>query len=164
MRGFKRGVTKLNWKIDKLWADQYLPEIEVIVRDVAGLIIGVRLGTEEEDCREATDYVVYVSAGAIACRVRRNCQYRDLTLRASRPSGVHTELAKIREGWARWYLYLWVDEGKVRDWIVVDLDMLRASGLLESKCRRQNLDGTTFLPISVAELEDRKCLVARRIT
>ena len=147
------------WQRDKAWADAFLFDIEEVVRGLAGHIIEIRLGTDDEDRKEATDYVVHVASGTIACRIRRNCSFRDLTIRASRPSGVQTELAKIREGWGRWYLYMWTERDEVVDWIFVDLDKLRASGLLGSAARQRNPDGVTFLPISVPKLTD--CLVDR---
>lgn len=147
------------WERDKAWADGYLPQIEVAVREVAGQIIEIREGTEDEDQKEATDYVVHVASGTIACRVRRNCRYRDLTLRASRPSGVRTELAKIKDGWGRWYLYMWADEDSIEDWIFVDMDGLRDSGLLNGERRQRNPDGVTFLPLPVPELDAAGCLV-----
>lgn len=147
------------WEQDKAWADGYLPQIEAVVRQVAGDIIEIRTGTDEEDRKQATDYVVHVSSGAIACRVRQNCSYRDLTLRASRPSGTETELAKIKAGWGRWYLYMWTKGGQAAAWIFVDMDSLRASGLLDGAARQRNPDGVTFLPISVQALATAGCLV-----
>ena len=148
-----------DWEKDKAWADQYLPEIERLVRQVAGHIVEIRLGTDAEDMTQATDYVVEVSSGAIACRIRRDTAYRDLTIRASRPTGARTELEKIREGWGRWYLYMWVSGSDVEEWMFVDLDKLRDSGLLDGKERRRNPDGVTFLPIPKFTLWDSGCLV-----
>lgn len=147
------------WRGRKAWADGYLPQVEIAVRAVAGQIIEIREGTEDEDRKEATDYVVHVASGTIACRVRDDCKYRDLTLRASLPSGAKTELAKIKEGWGRWYLYMWVNGDRVDDWIFVDLDKLRASGLLEDKRRQRNPDGVTFLPLPAPKLVAAGCMV-----
>ena len=152
-------MTVAAWQRDKAWADGYLSQIEAVVRSIAGKIVEFRPGTDQEDQKEATDYVVHVASGTIACRIRRNCRYRDLTIRSSRPSGAQTELAKIREGWGRWYLYMWVRDGKVEEWIFVDLDKLRQGGLLDGKERRRNPDGVTFLPIHVSKLKG--CLVER---
>lgn len=155
------------WQQDKAWADRYLPAIEQVIRQVAGNIITVTLASDEDDWHRATDYIVRVEAGDIACRVRResyHSRFRDFTLRCSRPSGAVTELEKIKQGLARWYLYAWArEDGTFVDWVFVDLDRLRRSGLLfEPRKTIANKDGSSaFVSFSLSELRTHGCIVAQ---
>lgn len=148
-----------NWKQDKAWADRYWPEIERVIRQVAGEIIDVRQADDESDQKRATDYVVSVSSGDIACRIRKwqYWRYAEVTIRSSRPGPYKTELQKIREGFGRWYLYAWAhDDGQFGAWVFVDLDKLRDSGFLERSWEEQNNhDGSsTFICIPICHLQD----------
>jgi hypothetical protein len=153
------------WKADKAWADRYWPQIVGVVREVAGDIITVREATPDEDTRYATDYVLTLESGDIACRVRRWDYWQrfgDITLRNSRPSGAMTEIEKLRQGWGRWYLYAWAKaEGDFGAWVFVDLDALRSSGLLDrSRGDHQNLDGSSsFVSLPLSELRQHDCLI-----
>ena len=155
----------MNWKKSKDWADKYVPEIERVIKQVAGEIVEVRIANQDEDQNHATDYIVEVSSGDIACRVREECfwhRYADITLRYLRPSGNKTELEKIKEGYGCWYLYAWdkrFTDGKFIAWVFVDLDKLRNSGLL-NKPRQVvwNRDGSSaFIYIKLAELWQQGC-------
>lgn len=111
-------------------------------------IVVVRVASDDEDAKEATDYVIDIAPGTIACRVRRSeyeDRFRDLTIRWSRPSEAITEAAKIQAGWARWYLYCWESGGgELNDWIWVDLDHLRKSWwLVTSAPEFPNKDGSS---------------------
>ena len=121
------------WKPDKKWADQFLPEIERIIREVAGSIIEVKAASQEADEHFATDYVVTVESGDIACRIRKWHYWEhfgDLTFRYSRPSGAQTEVEKIQNGFARWYLYAWANDGSLGAWVFINLDIVREQGTL----------------------------------
>jgi len=157
-----RSVSLQPWQIDKTWADIYFPEIERVVREVAGKIISIKPADDKLDREQSTDFVITVDAGEIACRIRRgNVQYRDLTLRHSRPSGMRTETDKIKAGFARWYLYAWIENGgRFAEWIFVDLDKLRETLLIDFAPTVKNQDGTTFKAISIPDLEATGCLVA----
>ena len=152
------------WEKSKKWADKYVPEIKQVVRQVAGEIIEVRIADQDKDQHEATDYIVEISSGDIACRVRDQYFWRfgDFTLRYSRPSGNQTELEKIKKGYARWYLYAWDKRftGKFTAWVFVDLDKLRNSGLLDRPRRIiPNGDGSSsFVYISLVELWQHGCI------
>jgi hypothetical protein len=157
----------MDWQHDKSWADGYWPAIEAVIRAVAGQIISVSKADDEMDVHQATDYVVRVSAGEIACRVRRPgyTKFHDFTLRCSRPSGVITELEKIRQGFAKWYLYAWaMDAHTFEDWVFVDLDKLRGSGLLtDGRQAIMNWDGSSaFVAFSLEELRNGGCILAVR--
>lgn len=148
------------WKRDKAWADRYWPEIERVIRSVAGEIIDVQQADDESDQKRATDYVVSVSAGDIACRIRRWEyweRFADITIRSSRPGPVKTELQKIRDGFGRWYLYAWAyDDGRFGAWVFLDLDKLRTTGILSDAARQyNNHDGSSgFIAIPVHRVAD----------
>jgi hypothetical protein len=93
------------WQADKRWSDKFLRDIK--------RILGEHLIGEppmEEDAERNTDLIVLrMDAVRIGCRVRKH-KYRDsyqdeFTIRAGRPSGVKTELAKIIEGWGDYFFY-----------------------------------------------------------
>jgi len=155
-----------NWLQYKTWADTFWPEIECIIRGCAGIIIDVVIAADEDDRQHATDYVVTVSSGTIACRVRRWYawqKFRDITLRSELTSGTQTEIDKIRAGWGRWYLYGWaVDDATFGAWVFIDLDKLRASRLLDDDRPAiwNNDHGSSFVPFSLGELAENNCVVA----
>ena len=156
----------VGWERSKKWADKFVPEIKLVVRQVAGEIIEVRIADQDKDQHEATDYIVEVSSGDIACRIRDEYywhKYGDVTLRHSRPSGNKTEVEKIKEGYARWYLYAWTkraDPGKFIAWAFIDLDKMRDCGLLDEP--RQAIpngdESSSFVSISLAELWQKGCI------
>jgi hypothetical protein len=141
---------------DRNWADQYYLAIEKTIKKVADKIITFSIAPEQEDNTQATDYIITVEKGTIACRVRRpNCGYRDFTIRSNRKNGVKTEFAKIKEGFGRWYLYAWAkDSNSFSEWWLLDLNALRASPLLNSeRPETPNKDGlTAFKAFSASEL------------
>ncbi len=98
----------MSFREDKQWADRFRGEVEAIIRRHVGLVVTVRLADDHEDAKQATDMVVEVVGGTIAVRIRDDTRdFRDWTVRTSRASGVRTEIDKLREGFARWYLYAW---------------------------------------------------------
>jgi len=146
------------WLDDKTWADGYHAAIEDAVRNVAPDILDIRVvaADEEADQKRATDYIVQATTGDIACRIRRTSyDFRDWTIRSSRPSGVLTELDKLCEGWCRWYLYAWTQDATTfGDWILIDLDAVRESHILDSPRQETwNHDrSSAFVTISLDEL------------
>lgn len=151
---------KRNW----LWAESHIEEIKQILIQNSMYLISIRTSTPDEDMKRATDLVITVEGGDVAVRIRRigyHNKYRDLTLR-SYNNGHKTELHKIKEGWGRWYLYLWVgDNGKICDWILVDLNKLREANIWDTLPEKPNTDGTTrFVWVSSYRLKSIGCLVA----
>lgn len=126
------GETK--YKSDRAWADGWKSQIrEILTKYCAFVFLEFLEAGERDDRQRATDYLVQVRGGQIAVRVR-DCtkrDFRDLTLRCRRRSGAETELSKIRSGFARWYLYCWAEDHSILEFILVDLDLLRASGQLD---------------------------------
>jgi hypothetical protein len=131
------------------------------------VIISIAPASDEKDRSCATDVELHLTGGTVAVRVRRpDCNYRDLTLRAHRDNGMKTELAKIKEGHASRYFYGWTDYKRaIVEWILVDLDKVRETGLLEKpRPHKLNKDGTTyFIGISIRELFDAGCLIAYQL-
>ena len=162
------GVTKLSeWQKDKDWADQYFQAIEQVVKKVADKIITFTIAPEQDDISQATDYLITVEKGTIACRIRKpDCKYRDFTIRSWRKSGSKTELEKIKEGFGRWYIYAWANNKYgFSEWVLLDLNNLRASPLLKTERKATpNTDGTTaFIAFSLPELYLWNIIVKRGI-
>lgn len=83
------------------------------------------------DLREATDFAIFIIKPVkVAARLRRfeYYKYKDqFTLRWSRPSGVMTEIDKIREGLVEYIIYGFVDqkERKILSYFIGDLKIFR---------------------------------------
>jgi len=114
----------IGWEDDKKWSDQFLPEIKSI--------LGRYLISEppiEEDQERNTDLMVLkMDAVRIGCRMRRIenlCYANEFTIRAGRPSGIKTELAKIIEGWGNYFFYGFGEEGVLYKWTLADLNVFR---------------------------------------
>jgi hypothetical protein len=149
-----------NWKFQQ----GHYCDIERIITENAMSFISVRIAENIEDLKQATDFVVEVIGGEVAVRIRRAHQhYRDLTIRAVN-RGWKTELDKIKDGFARFYLYCWTDfTGSITEYILVDCDAMRACGILGNRRVIMNRDGKTgFIAIPIGELSAGGCLVAHR--
>lgn len=127
-----------DWKSDKKWADKFLPQIKRILGET--LICEPPI---EEDQERNTDLIVLkMDSVRIGCRIRRNQYYKrycnEFTIRAGRPSGTKTELAKIIEGWGDYFFYGFSDEQDdlLIFWRVADLKVFR--GWFASKLVRMN--------------------------
>jgi hypothetical protein len=115
------------WQIDKRWSDRFLPEIKRILGEIL-----LSEPPIEEDQMRCTDLIVLkMDAVRIACRVRKHKyieKYGDqFTIRASRPSGVETELTKIVSGWGNYMFYGFSNQAEAAlcQWIVGDLNRFR---------------------------------------
>jgi hypothetical protein len=146
------------------WADGYLPEVQRILKLNAMHLVTIQLANVEQDMKQATDMIVTVTGEkTIAVRVRRPYHdFRDLTLRAYRSSGAETELAKIKQRYANLYLYGWSQAKLLPEWMLVDLDKLRACGLLDRNLPVQmNEDKVTgFVYLSYRLLQHYGCIVS----
>ena len=148
-----------SWQRDKQWSDSLIDQVKSVLEKHAGKLLSIQVAPRDEDVKHATDLIIKVQGGDVAVRLRRDCRYRDLTIRAKRDSNAPTELEKIKAGFAHWYFYGWTAHNKIIDWMLVDLDRLRRSGLLENRPLISNHDGTFFIAIPRSELED--CIIAR---
>lgn len=150
---------------DRLWADQHIKRVKEKIISISSKLAFVNTANFEKDTKYSTDLILKTIQGDIAVRLRRShIEYRDLTIRAKRDSGIKTELEKIKEGWGRWYFYGWVSkQNKIEDWIFVDLNKLRKTTLL-NRSLIDNKDGTYFIAISKKELERENCLILKQET
>lgn len=157
----------VSWHEDKLWADTYLPIISKTVRSIAGKIISIEEASQEDDIKRATDYrLVTVDGGSIGCRIRNGSKffilYHDLTIRSRRPSGVLTELDKIRSGFPKWYFYGWADGQLMPYWIFIDMDKFRSPLVIDNPKAYNvpNWDGSSrFNGYDVFDLFKYKCII-----
>lgn len=151
---------------DWRWSDGYLPEVRRILAENSLALFQFRIASAQQDMNHATDMLITTCGNlAIAVRVRRGeYRYRDLTIRAVRTSGAMTELEKIRAGNGDFYLYGWTFGKRIPEWMLVNLQRLRASGLLNRYTPIRNRDGATaFIAIPHAVLSEHHCIVSKVI-
>lgn len=148
------------------WQSAYYDDFARILRANAHNLLTIRQGTPDEDMKRATDFVIELGGGGrVAARVRRDGKfYGDITLR-SYSRGYKTELEKLREGGAeiaKYYLYCWTGATKkIENWLMWDIDKMRAAGLLHREWREKpNNDGTKFIMIPIDELRTGDCILA----
>lgn len=149
------------WQRDMRWSDKFIPHL---VQIVAPFVIGV--ARPDEDQERNTDLLV-LDAGhkRIACRVRRNDALRyegEFTIRAGRPSGTKTELAKVIEGFGDILVYGFAhpSEPRLVSWLVGDLSVFRS--WFTAQCLalhalpgslQENVDGSSsFRAFRIADL------------
>ena len=118
----------------------------------------------ERDRLEGIDYDIKVAAGTIACRIRRaEYPYRDLTMTSHRVSGARAETDKIGSGSVRWHLYAWATDGRFQEWMFIDLEKLRAGGLVGTAIRegkeKHDASGNIFVYISFERLLEEGIVV-----
>lgn len=148
------------------WQRRFIPVITPI--------LGAHLIKEApavEDKTRNTDFMVLeLGAVRVACRIRRWEQLAEFpkygdefTIRASRPSGQDTELAKVVSGWGNYIFYGFADEpgGGLAAWLLGDLNVFRLwhSRALATKRRpwveRSNRDGSSkFHVYAITDLPD----------
>lgn len=141
--------------------------VEILRRHAAD-VVQFNIATNEQDTKQATDFVVETTIGRIAVRVRRYSstgeKYRDLTIRIRATYGGKTEIDKLRDGWGDLYLYCWQDAaGNLTEYMLVDIHKMRAAGLLGEAYMTHlpeipNGDGTWFCPFSFEALYDADCI------
>ncbi len=164
-----------DWEKDKEKVDKFIPEITTILKENAKNIVNIVVAPPQEDTMQATDYIIKVESGDVACRLRWWSKYtinKEWTIRSKRDTGAETELSKLKKGWARWYLYGWIIEGKLSSWMLIDLVQVRGvkingKGMLDfewpTKSNRDkygNLDGTHFIIIPNTILKQYNCIIS----
>lgn len=151
-----------NFQRDWNWQEGYLPEVQRILLLNAVFLFNVNIASWQQDVKEATDMTLSVQGQKrIGVRLRRaDTGYRDLTIRATRATGVQTELEKILSGMGDAYLYGWTTGRHISEWMLIDLERLRSSGLLEMAPIRHNKDlQTSFIAIAYPTLRLYGCVL-----
>lgn len=150
-----------NWD----WQINFVEEVRDILKSQSMNIVKIEIATPEEDMKQCTDMKIKITAGDIAVRIRReNCKYRDLTIRAYN-QGYETEIDKLRKGFGDWYLYAWVKDNSINEWVLVDINKLRDNGCFSgSRPIQMNKDKKTgFIKFSIKELIYYNALIATNI-
>lgn len=151
------------WRDDKGWSDRFAPHIRCILGDLF-----FKAADDFEDQKHNTDFdMVFRSSDGVrvAARMRKQSgrweRYLlagEFTVRSTRPSGVDTELQKIRAGWGDFMFYGFAHEegDHISNWVVLNLDGLRgelAAGLEPRHRNKPNPDGSsTFNVYSTRDL------------
>lgn len=129
----------------------FIPAITRILRKNAHHVLTIQEATDTEDMTECFDAVIKTETKKIAIRIRSYYyfkNFRDFTIRAKLKSGRRTELHKIKEGKGDLYFYAWKkeDNNSLIAYMLIDLDKLRESGLLDiNKKAYPNNDGHSWL-------------------
>jgi len=142
---------------DRAWADRYTPQVKDILLENLRYIATFAPAPRNKDIACIGDFMIAIDTADILCRIRATA-HRDFTLRAWRRSKVDTEVQKIVEGAGRWYFYGWLerDGGAIAEWMIVDLNVLRTTDIIETKMQSTiaNKDAeTAFIAIPRALLE-----------
>ncbi len=146
------------------WADSFIPQILERLNPCVGKMVTITTANEEDDHNHDTDLVINMDVGTIATRVRKpHGDDRDLTIRSTSKYGGKTELSKIKEGFARWYFYGWIDGDQITEWMVVDLNILREANPWDNYEEIPNTDGTKFKAIPYSDLKKFGCIVDSKI-
>jgi hypothetical protein len=135
------------WQHEKAWTDKLKPQIDQIIEAWGGTLIQVLSATVEDDQQHAIDYYLKLNIRTeVAFRARRNVGLalrRDLTLRHSVPSGAPTETDKIIAGCVDWYLYTWVEQRTIVDWMIAEMAVVRRCELIEAAIRKGQVQATS---------------------
>jgi hypothetical protein len=162
-------VTNFNYERDRAWADSFTPKIRTLVKEyLLKDIIDIRIATDDEDMKYATDYQIKVDGTSIGCRIRResSClsKFKDITFRKSRPRG-ETEIEKMkRTREPRWYLYGWIYVDAIHFWVLMDMNKFRELNLFDSPDNHdiRNPDGSsTFDGWYINRLDRLGCIQSK---
>lgn len=132
---------------DLNWQRRYNRKLQAIA--VAAAPRHVRRGTWREDRHRNSDLVIHSSGDlSVACRLRRYEKWEDhwyeFTIRASRPHGTLTELAKALEGAGDYFLYGFGRlDGEIPLWTFADLEVFRAVYEPDMGREFENPDGSS---------------------
>lgn len=151
---------KHNFDNNFSWQKEHAKQVMSLIKQNAGLLIDINTAIKDKDMKEATDFVINVSGGDIAVRLRKSgYPQRDLTIRHGPIiHGYEPETWKIANGFGRWYFYGWMDKNDIiSEYVIVDLDIVRRNKLINpyGGYDYKNKDGTGFIVIPLYKLE--KC-------
>lgn len=147
------------------WANRYNEGIKEILKENLMHVISINIAPDAKDMKCATDLIISVNGGDVATRIRRaKYSFRDFTVRSISKHNLKTELNKLREGFANWYLYLWTTDTSIDEWVLIDLNLVRKSGLLnDGRKSTINKDKTGFIAIKLWELINHKCIIKSKV-
>lgn len=153
-----KNLFEKNWD----FSESHLSDIGKVLQLNFDKIVKIEVAGREDDLKKSTDLKIKVHSGDVAVRIRRNIPWRELTIRAY-CHGYKTEIDKLKEGYADWYLYLWTDASdKICDWILVDIHLMRQFGLLDKdKAIKMNYDGTGWVAFTQDELNEANAIIAK---
>lgn len=132
---------------DKRRVDRFEPEIKRILGEQL-----IATADIERDQKQATDMLVLsMKPFTVGCRVRGfDCLtgydrmhgepwIEQFTIRASRPSGVETELSKMTKGWGDYGFYGFADAGdaELAAWTIYRYDVFRHAFTWSADVRRR---------------------------
>jgi len=151
----------------------HMPAVRKILSSLpVGYFMDFAAAQPQQDMEQATDLVLEIIGGTMAVRVRRRKYLdnaKDFGLDWSiryRNAGHKTEIHKLREGFADWYFYGYSanDIDAIAYWALIDLEMVRAAGMLAKEnsykwSMHDNGDGTAGMYIPIIELEKAGCIM-----
>ncbi len=147
--------------------------IDIIKSLPIGAFIDVTEASALEDTKQATDLILNLDGGQMAWRMRHIDYALGNEARGIRPYGYQwsvrqycrghkTEIDKLREGFARWYFFGYGDDDKkIPAYFIIDLDEVRARGVLEMKTiwtTPYNKDGTGGMYTDMANVAAHGCM------
>lgn len=152
------------------WQRGLIPDVK---RVCANYLIGE--APMEEDMRHNTDLIVLkLDPIRVACRLRKHTYLtrypNEFTIRASRPSGAQTELAKVLSGWGDYIFYGFAaaNSAALAAWFLGDLKVFRLwhhqqlQAGRQPSTRQRNKDGSSdFCAYQIDDLPET-FVVARR--
>lgn len=121
------------------FAELHMPAIRTVLKSLpSGYFLDFATAPAEKDTEEATDLVLSVSGGTMGVRVRsaecwgKNYSAPEWSVRWRSRMGKRTEIDKLRDGFGDWYLFAYSsdDKGGLASWFLVDLMMVRDTGIL----------------------------------
>lgn len=123
-----------SYEEDRAWADKFLPH----QKEIAEKAIRVETAPIEEDLKRNTDLILRTVVPIrdrevrISARVRRHtyaARFKDeFTIRLDRPSGVETEMPKLRSGYGDFTIYGFESEpgsDQMYPWFIANTAILR---------------------------------------
>lgn len=163
----------MDFNASKTWADRFLDQQFQILNSCIGLLdfnkvkkrgVIINPAPEYDDQNLETDAIMFGTL-RIALRVRtgQSDLYNDIAIRSHRPSGVATELHKIKAGFGDYYLYCWTSDGRnITEFILFDLDKFRAV-MDECLVTYDHFmdDGSAINTYSIPKIIEQGCCVAR---
>lgn len=154
-----------------------------IVSEILIEKLDVKSATEADirtDRVTATDWICYDTFDNklnVGCRIRRDCKWREMTVRAIRLDDedhrLKTEIDKLAQGYVDYYIYLWTVNNKLVDYSVIDCYRMNKAGMfdlttLQNKYHKElkwnGDEHTAFVTYGMNELYDIDAIVYSTIS